>query len=160
MELYRAFYPAPLKTVSHPGAGADAGWVIWNAERMLGAAGHAVYALIVKELHEPTLAFDEFFERSMQPIYAAGEELIAAVFGVSQDQLFVQPCCTSVFGQCLISRYSRPIIERFQRHASPAQLERIRSFLRHDPDVISGLANYIADFSLAGITAQAQRMGK
>ena len=172
MELYKAVLshafenakpPRPMPQLvddpSHP-QGQLRAWVIWNAERMLGARGHAVYELIVKELQDPTPAFDEFFERSMQPIYAAGEDLIAAVLGVSQDHPLVQLCCTSVFGQCLIYRYSRPIIERFQRHATPQQLERIQSFLQHDPAIISGLANHIADFSLAGITAQAQRIGK
>ena len=43
-------------------------WIVWNAERMLGARGHAVYELIVRELQDPTPAFDELLERSMQPI--------------------------------------------------------------------------------------------
>ena len=172
MELYKAVLshafenakpPRPMPTLaddpSHPQEQLRA-WIVWNAERMLGARGHTVYELIVRELQDPTPAFDDLLERSMQPIYAAGEDLVAAVLGVSRDHPFVQLCCTSVFGQCLIYRYSRPLIERFQRHASQQQLDMIQSFLDHDPALISGLAEHIANFSLAGITAQAKRIGK
>ena len=190
MELYKAVLtyafenakpPRPMPQLAddpnHPQEQLRA-WVLWNAERMLGVGGHAVYELVVKELQDPTPAFDELLERSMQPIYAAGEDLVAAVLGVSQDTPLVQLCCTSVFGQCLIYRHSRPMIERFQRHvktgvprkngqhtkkgkqAMQDQLERIQSFLQYDPAIISGIANHIADFSLAGITAQAKRLGK
>ncbi len=172
MELYKAVLshafenakpPRPMPELaddpSHPQEQLRT-WITWNAERMLGARGHAVYALIVKELQNPTPAFDEFFERSMQPIYAAGEALIAAVLNVSQAHPLVQLCCNSVFGQCLIYRYSRPIIERFQHHAPHQQLELIQRFLQHDPLIISDLAKHIADFSLAGIRAQAEQIGK
>ena len=172
MELYKAVLshafenakpPRPMPQLAddpgHPQEQLRA-WIIWNAERMLGARGHIVYELIVRELKDPTPAFDELLERSMQPIYAAGEALIAAVLGVGQAHPLVQLCCTSVFGQCLVYRYSRPIIERFQRHATEQQLELIQSFLQHDPATISGIANHIADFSLAGITAQAKRIEK
>ena len=190
MELYKAVLthafenakpPRPMPQLAddpdHPQQQLRA-WILWNAERMLGVGGHAVYELIVKELQDPTPAFDELLERSMQPIYAAGEDLVAAVLGVSQDNPLVQLCCTSVFGQCLIYRHSRPMIERFQRHvktgvprkngqhtqkgkqAMQDQLERIQSFLQYDPAIISGIANHIADFSLAGIAAQAKHLGK
>ena len=153
-------------------------WIIWNAERMLGVGGHAVYELIVKELQDPTPAFDELQARSMQPIFAAGEELIAAVLGVGQDDPRVQLCCTSVFGQCLIYRHARPMIERFQHYIQRAKqkksadksadstgepghlqkkIDQLQSFLQYDPAIIAGIANHIADFSLAGIVAQAKR---
>lgn len=156
-------------------------WIIWNAERMLGVGAHAVYELIVKELQDPTPAFDELQERSMQPIFTAGEELVAAVLGVSQDHPRVQLCCTSVFGQCLIYRHARPMIERFQHHIQRARQEKsadksagkdgkpshfqkkidqLQSFLQYDPVIIAGIANHIADFSMAGITDQAKRHRK
>lgn len=156
-------------------------WIIWNAERMLGVGGHAVYELIVKELQDPTPAFDELQERSMQPIFAAGEELVAAVLGASQADPKVQLCCASVFGQCLIYRYSRSMIERFQHHIQRAsgdksanktaatngkpshfqkKIDQLQSFLQYDPAVIAGIANHIADFSMAGITAQTKRPSK
>ncbi len=147
-------------------------WIIWNAERMLGGGGHIVYELIVKELREPTPAFDELIERSMRPIYAAGEELIAAVLGVSRDSDSVQLCCMSVFGQCLVYRHARPMIERVHRQLqkqAPGQngkkiwrsrINRIQGYLQYDPVEIAGIAKHIAAFSLAGINARAKRRGK
>lgn len=184
MELYKAVLshafenakpPRPMPrladTPDHPAEQLHK-WIVWNAERMLGGGGHIVYELIVKELREPTPAFDELVERSMRPIFTAGEELIAAVLGVSQDSEIVQLCCMSVFGQSLVYRHARPMIERLQRYLqehAPAEngkqvwrsrIDQLQGYLQYDPAEINRIADHIAVFSLAGINAQAKRHSK
>ncbi|MDD5268287.1 MAG: CerR family C-terminal domain-containing protein [Methylococcales bacterium] len=96
--------------------------------------------LIAHEIADPTKALDEIIETAIVPQFALLEEIIRQLLGSSPDNVTVQRCLLSIFGQCLMFKHSRSIIDRLYPE------------LIADESAIQASAEHIAQFSLAALT--------
>ena len=96
--------------------------------------------LITREIADPTKALDEVIETAIVPQFTLLQEIIQQILGVNTDKVTIQRCMLSIFGQCLMFKHSRSIIDRLY------------------PELIAGnssiqaSAEHIAQFSLAALT--------
>src|SRR5665811_407586 len=104
--------------------------------------------LITREIVYPTKALDEIIETTIVPQFALLEEIIQGILGTSADKVIVQRCLLSIFGQCLMFKHSRSIIDRLYPD------------LIADKSAIKSSAEHIAQFSLAALTKFAQEKEK
>jgi TetR/AcrR family transcriptional regulator, regulator of cefoperazone and chloramphenicol sensitivity len=96
--------------------------------------------LITHEIVYPTKALDEIIETVIVPQFTLLEEIIQQILGAPADKVIVQRCLLSIFGQCLIFKHSRSIIDRLYPE------------LIADESAIKASAEHIAQFSLAALT--------
>ena len=68
--------------------------------------------LIARENADPTKALDETIRTAIVPQFVLLEEIIQQIFGLPADSLILKRCLLSIFGQCLIFKDSRSIIDR------------------------------------------------
>ena len=101
--------------------------------------------LIAREIADPTKALDEIIETAIVPQFTLLQEIIQQILGANTDKVIIQRCMLSIFGQCLMFKHSRSIIDRLY------------------PELIAGnssiqaSAEHIAQFSLAALTRFAQQ---
>lgn len=100
--------------------------------------------LIGREMTEPTAALDLIIEKGIKPAGERLNKLVAEVVRLPPNDGRVMMCAGSIQGLCIFYRSSRTVAERM----CPG--------LRFTPEVIDGIADFIADFSLAGMRAVAQ----
>jgi TetR/AcrR family transcriptional regulator, regulator of cefoperazone and chloramphenicol sensitivity len=100
--------------------------------------------LITREIADPTKALDEIIETAIVPQFALLEEIIQKILGTSADKVIVQRCLLSIFGQCLMFKHSRSIIDRL-----------FPELIAND-SAIQASAEHIVQFSLAALTRFAQ----
>ena len=101
--------------------------------------------LIAREIADPTKALDVIIETAIVPQFTLLQEIIQQILGVPTDNVIVQRCMLSVFGQCLMFKHSRSIIDRLY----PELIE--------DEPAIQASAEHIAQFSIAALTRFAQQ---
>jgi AcrR family transcriptional regulator len=104
--------------------------------------------LIAREIADPTKALDEIIETAIVPQFALLQEIIQQILGTHADKLTVQRCLLSIFGQCLVFKHSRSIIDRLYPD------------LIADGSAIQAGAEHITQFSLAALTRFAQQKEK
>jgi len=100
--------------------------------------------LICREMTEPTPALDLIIEKGIRPAGERLNKLVGEVAGLPAHDGRVVMCAAGIQGLCIFYRSSRTAAERMY----PG--------LRFSPEVIDGIAEFIADFSLAGLRALAQ----
>ncbi len=96
--------------------------------------------LIAREIADPTKALDEIIETAIVPQFALLEEIIQQIFGAPTDKVVIQRYLLSIFGQCLLFKHSRSIIDRLYPE------------LIANESAIQASAEHIAQFSLAALT--------
>jgi AcrR family transcriptional regulator len=101
--------------------------------------------LIAREIADPTKALDEIIEIAIVPQFTLLQEIIQQILGAHADKVTVQRCLLSIFGQCLVFKHSRSIIDRLYPE------------LIADESDIQACAEHIAHFSLAALTRLAQQ---
>jgi TetR/AcrR family transcriptional regulator, regulator of cefoperazone and chloramphenicol sensitivity len=104
--------------------------------------------LIAREMMDPTPALDLIIEKGIKPTSQRMGSMVSELLGASLHDDRVWQCFLSVQAQCLFYKMSKPVSARM----APAGFE-------YTPQVIDALAEHIADFSLAGIRAVAQKSG-
>ena len=101
--------------------------------------------LIAREIADPTKALDEIIQTAIVPQFALLQEIIQQILGTRADKVTVQRCLLSIFGQCLMFKHSRSIIESLYP-----------GFIA-DESAIQASAEHIAHFSLAALNSLAQQ---
>ncbi|NOT84304.1 MAG: CerR family C-terminal domain-containing protein [Methylococcaceae bacterium] len=92
--------------------------------------------LIAREIYEPTKALDDIIATVIAPQFKQFEDIIQQILGTPIDKLTMQRCITSIFGQCLMFKHSRSIIDRLYPE------------LIADALAIQATAQHITQFSL------------
>jgi TetR/AcrR family transcriptional regulator, regulator of cefoperazone and chloramphenicol sensitivity len=100
--------------------------------------------LIAREIADPTKALDKIVETAIVPQFTLLQEIIQQILGAPADSVIVQRCLLSIFGQCLMYKHSRSIIDRL-----------FPEFIA-DEAAIQASAEHIAQFSLAAMNRLAQ----
>jgi TetR/AcrR family transcriptional regulator, regulator of cefoperazone and chloramphenicol sensitivity len=113
--------------------------------RVLSSDHHTVHRLIQRELDDPTPALDAFVEQGVRPRVEYLASLVADMTGCKPTDQLALRCVGSVMSQTLIYLRRNPIAERlgFNFTGTPKQIDEA--------------ARHIAEFSVAGIRAVAQR---
>lgn len=101
--------------------------------------------LIAREIVDPTKALDEIIETAIAPQFALLTEIVQQILGISADKVVVQRCLLSIFGQCLMFKHSRSIIDRLYPE-----------LIANDSAIQAG-AEHITQFSLAALTRLTQQ---
>lgn len=101
--------------------------------------------LIGREMIEPTPAFDLIVEKGIKPSSALLIGMVADILGSSPGDWRAVQCALSVQAQCVFYGLSRNVTNRM----APGFV--------YTSEIIDGLAHHIAEFSLAGIRAIAER---
>lgn len=101
--------------------------------------------LIAREIVDPTKALDEIIETAIAPQFALLTEIVQQILGFSADKVVVQRCLLSIFGQCLMFKHSRSIIDRLYPE-----------LIANDSAIQAG-AEHITQFSLAALTRLTQQ---
>jgi len=101
--------------------------------------------LIAREITDPTKALDKIIETTIVPQFALLEEIIQQILRTPADKVVVQRCLLSIFGQCLMFKHSRSIINRLYPE------------LIANESAIQASAEHIAQFSLTALTLFAQQ---
>jgi AcrR family transcriptional regulator len=101
--------------------------------------------LIAREIADPTAALDEIVATAIAPQFALLESIIRPIIGPNLEEADIQRCMLGIFGQCLMFKHSRSVIDRLYPGviATPQEIERS--------------AEHIAQFSLAALHAFAVR---
>ncbi|MEI6268819.1 MAG: CerR family C-terminal domain-containing protein [Methylococcaceae bacterium] len=96
--------------------------------------------LIAREIADPTNALDDMMETAIVPQIALLEDIIRQIIKEPVDKVVVQRYLLSIFGQCLMFKHSRSIIDRLYPN------------LIADAAAIQASAEHIAQFSLAALS--------
>ena len=97
--------------------------------------------LIGREMMEPTPALDLIIEKGIRPAGERLNKLVSEVLGLPSSDSRVLLTASSIQGLCLWYRSSRTVAERMVPD------------LRFTKEVIDGIAEFVAKFSLAGMRA-------
>jgi len=101
-------------------------------------------ALIAREMTEPTPALDLIIEKGIKPAGERLNKLVSEVLGLPAGDHRVLLSASAIQGLCLWYRSTRTVGQR------------LVPGLRFTPEVIDGIADFVANFSLAGMHAVAQ----
>jgi AcrR family transcriptional regulator len=101
--------------------------------------------IIARELTEPTRALDTLLEEVARPLHQELASIIRELLGSGASDETVRMCALSVMSQCVYYHHARSVIRRLY----PEQ--------RHSAEDIARLADHIARFSLAALSAFAQQ---
>ncbi len=95
--------------------------------------------LMVKEMNEPTLAFDRLVKEVIRPLGNLLGSIVQELAESRMDEDTIRLCCASIIGQCLHYNNARTVVSRlFQRNM-------------YTPEGIEQIANHITQFSLNGL---------
>ena len=113
--------------------------------RVLSSDHHTVHRLIQRELDDPTPALDALVEQGVRPRVEYLASLVADMTGCKPTDQLALRCVGSIMSQTLVYLRRSPIAERlgFTFTGTPKQID--------------DAARHIAEFSVAGIRAVAQR---
>lgn len=100
--------------------------------------------LIGREMTEPTPALDLIIEKGIKPAAERLNKLVGDVLGLPVGDPLVMLGASAIQALCLWYRSSRTVTERMFPE------------LRYTPERIDGVAEFVADFSLAGMRALAK----
>ena len=100
--------------------------------------------LIAREVTEPTSALDLIIEKGIKPAGERLNRLISEVMGLPPSDPHVFLGASAIQGLCIWYRSSRTVAERMFPE------------LQFTPERIDNLAEFVADFSLAGLRALVQ----
>ncbi len=100
--------------------------------------------IMAREMMEPTPALDLIIEKGIKPAGERLNQLVSEVLGLPASDPRVLMSAGTIQGLCIWYRSSRTVAERMV----PG--------LRYTPEVIDGIADFVANFSLAGMRALAQ----
>ena len=125
-------------------------WFISNfLHKMLDDSHLGLHSkLIAREIADPTNALAEIIETAIVPQFNLLKEIIQQILGVTTDKATVHRCLLSIFGQCLMFKHSRSIIDRLY----PELIE--------DEKAIQASAEHITQFSIAALTWLSQQKEK
>lgn len=116
-------------------------FIAWNVERLMGREAQEVFGVLMsRELLEPSPAFRELIQSSMMNTWGGLTEIVGAVLERPADDRTVQFLSMSVFGQCLIYKHCRPVLD----HVWP-------DFAKAPP--VDAITDHVTVFSLAGVRA-------
>jgi len=101
--------------------------------------------LMERETAEPTPALDLIIEKGIRPAAERLAKLISDFIGLAADDPRAMHGAGAVQGLCLWYRATRPVVERMFPE------------LAYTPERIDSMAEFIADFALAGLRAIGQR---
>jgi TetR/AcrR family transcriptional regulator, regulator of cefoperazone and chloramphenicol sensitivity len=104
--------------------------------------------LIAREMMEPTPALDLIIEKGIKPSGERLLKLVSGVMGLPTNDHRVAWSASTIQGQCLWYRSSRPVAERMCPE------------LKFTPEVIEGIADFVTRFSLAGMRALVEEKQK
>src|SRR5207245_1849179 len=93
---------------------------------------------------EPTQALDLIIEKGIKPSGERLNKLVGEVLGLPAGDQRVLLSASVIQGLCIWFRSSRTVAERMIPE------------LRFTPEVVDGIAEFVANFSLAGMGAVAQ----
>jgi len=96
--------------------------------------------LIAREITDPTKALDEIIATTIVPQCALLKEIIELILGPETDRELVNRCILSIFGQCVMFKHSRSVIDRLYPE------------LIADEAAVQNSAEHIAHFSLAALS--------
>ncbi len=100
--------------------------------------------LMVRETTEPTPALDLIIEKGIKPAAERLAKLVGEVLGLPADDPRAMQGAGAIQGLCIWYRSTRPVAERMFPE------------LKITPERIDEIADFVADFSLAGIRALVQ----
>ena len=100
--------------------------------------------LIARETTEPTPALDLIIEKGIKPAAERLNKLVSEVMGLPADDPRVVQGAGAIQGLCIWYRSTQPVVERMFPE------------MQYTPERIDGMAEFVADFSLAGIRALVQ----
>jgi AcrR family transcriptional regulator len=100
--------------------------------------------LIAREMADPTNAWDTIITTVISPQCSLLREIILLILGTNATPLLVERCVLSIFGQCLMFRHSRAVIDRLYPEVIA------------DGEAIADSAAHIAHFSLAAVSHYAR----
>jgi AcrR family transcriptional regulator len=95
--------------------------------------------LIAREMTNPTAVLDQMVEEFSRPQFGFLQQVIGRVIGRRADEELLARCAASVFGQCVVFLFARPVVERLH----PELLKGDRHLER--------MADHIHRFSLAAL---------
>ena len=101
--------------------------------------------LITREITDPTNALNGIIATAIAPQIALLQEIIQPILGNITNTTIVHRCLLSIFGQCLMFKHSRSIIDNLYPE------------LIADDLAIKACAEHIAQFSLIALTQLAQQ---
>ena len=104
--------------------------------------------LMVREMANPTQALDQLVERISKPQFAQVAQVMAALVGPDFPPERLRLCVLSLFGQCIVYLFGRPVIERLM----PGVYDNEAS--------VDLLAEHVAGFSLAAIRQLDEEAGQ
>ncbi len=100
--------------------------------------------LIAREMAEPTPALDLIIEKGIKPASERLGQVVSEILGLPPSDPRILMSAGMIQGLCLWFRSSRTVAERMV----PG--------LRFTPEVIDGIAEFVANFSIAGMRAAAR----
>ncbi len=100
--------------------------------------------LIAREMMEPTAALDLIIEKGIRPAGERLKQLVSKVLELPPETRHVLMVAGSIQGLCIWFASSRTVAER------------LVPGLRYTPEVIDGIGEFVANFSLAGMRAVAR----
>lgn len=95
--------------------------------------------LMSREMVEPTAALDTLVQERIRPMSDQLRKIVAEILNCPANDDRVRLCSLSVVSQCLFYHHCQPVVSRL----FPQQ--------QYDNDGIAGLADHIANFSLAAM---------
>lgn len=100
--------------------------------------------LFMREIAEPTKAFDDIINTMIAPHFALLTEIVRLILGESVAEAVVERCVTSILGQCLLFKHSRSVIDRLYPQ------------LIADDTAVQTSVSHVSQFSLAALQAVRQ----
>lgn len=100
--------------------------------RILGQGEFSWFGkLFVREIMEPTKAFDVMVDEAIRPSYSLLMSIVAGVIGHDTDEFTMRLCTASIVAQCLYYRSSRSVISRIigRDHFTIEEIEQIASHI-------------------------------
>jgi AcrR family transcriptional regulator len=110
--------------------------------RVLSPGSEAIHRLIMREMNDPTPAFDTLIEQGVRPRMEYLSDVVARIMGCEARDPRVLQCVGSIQSQALAYR-KNPIAARLGFVFEPT------------PAAIDAVAEHIATFSIAGVRAVA-----
>lgn len=95
--------------------------------------------LMSREMVEPSAALDSLVQERLRPMSEQLRKIVAEILNCPVNDDRVRLCSLSVVSQCLFYHHCQPVVSRL----FPQQ--------QYDNDGIAGLADHIANFSLAAM---------
>ena len=101
--------------------------------------------LLLREMMNPTAAFELLFERFASPQFRIATAIVRTLLGERVPERVVAQSLYSLFGQCVLYMTGRPMIERFTPE------------IQLDEAGLQQIADHITAFSWGGLQALRQR---